>query len=756
LPFVSGNGGTTQNRASFLVLSLVAAVAEGCGGSENETPSQDAGPDLDGGGFEPDPPAAPAAPAPPALTPCPSGWREIVDEAHPDIVTCDPWPEGGPHVCAAGEAHFPGRPGCESVGTACPAGDFAEDIPAGATVLYVRAGAPAGGDGSAASPFAAIGEALAVAPDDAVLALSKGTFDEVVTVRVPVTLLGACVEETILASSVPSFDDATLTFSGRGGATVRNLRVSGARRGLLVHAAVGIESVVVVSSSGVGIGIYEGGDAEATDVVVRDTQPTAAGGFGVGVDVAAGGRLSLARGVLERNRTNALVAWDPGTSVEATDLGVVDTLPQQSDGGFGYGIAAYAGATVEIVRGAISGSRSRAIEAWDPGTFVSAHDLVVRDTLADGTGSLGHGADVAFGAELDLDRCLVERSRAAGILAASRGDEGSRATLVATDLVVRDTRPDEASASAGFGVLATESASVDLDRVALLSSSTVGLEADATGTDVVATDLIVRDTRPTPGAGGEGVSVYDGARVYVTRGSFESNESSGVLVAGEGTVFAGTDLCVADTLPDASGLGVGVTVIDGARTTLLRVLLERNAAAGIFLPLGPCELDATDLAVRDTEPGLDGAFGNGIFVGDAGRVSILRAAFSGNRGVGVEAFGIGAHITLEHTVVDRTLEEACAVDGCSADGIGIAAIEGGAVEATSFRVSESALCGVQVASDGAIDLHGGEVSHNPIGANVQSAGFDVERLQDGVLFLDNEVDLDTAVLPVPEPVIDPT
>jgi hypothetical protein len=57
---------------------------------------------------------------------------------------------------------------------------------------------------------------------------------------------------------------------------------------------------------------------------------------------------------------------------------------------------------------------------------------------------------------------------------------------------------------------------------------------------------------------------------------------------------------------------------------------------------------------------------------------------------------------------------------------------------------------VDFATGGTMDLHEGEVSNNPIGANVQTEGFDINRLMDRVVFRDNERDLDMTELPVPE------
>jgi len=53
-------------------------------------------------------------------------------------------------------------------------------------------------------------------------------------------------------------------------------------------------------------------------------------------------------------------------------------------------------------------------------------------------------------------------------------------------------------------------------------------------------------------------------------------------------------------------------------------------------------------------------------------------------------------------------------------------------------------------ADGVVDLHDGEVSSNPIGANVQTAGYDIARLNDNVIF-DNDDNFDMSALPIPEP-----
>ena len=109
-----------------------------------------------------------------AIAPCPAGWREVDEEG---VITCDPYPEGGPMACAAGEAHFPGDPACTVVGAECPSGDFAIDLPEPGSVVYVRASAAGGGDGSVSTPYSSLAEVPWTALSaGTTVALAKGTY----------------------------------------------------------------------------------------------------------------------------------------------------------------------------------------------------------------------------------------------------------------------------------------------------------------------------------------------------------------------------------------------------------------------------------------------------------------------------------------------------------------------------------------------------------------------------------------------------
>jgi hypothetical protein len=85
--------------------------------------------------------------------------------------------------------------------------------------------------------------------------------------------------------------------------------------------------------------------------------------------------------------------------------------------------------------------------------------------------------------------------------------------------------------------------------------------------------------------------------------------------------------------------------------------------------------------------------------------------------------------------------------------VAVGAFAGASLSATTFEVTRAAVCGVYVATGGTIDLSNGVVAECTIGACIQSASFDSDRLTGGgtVSYRDNGINLDATSLPVPEP-----
>ncbi len=618
-----------------MLLAVVAACSERSPDPDGDTDAggeAEAGVDA-GAAFEPTPPAAPA------LAPCPAGWRET-DEDPP---ACQPWPEGGRAECAIDEAHFPGETGCTRIGSSCPQGDWHEDLPPDASVLYVRAGAEIGvGDGSRQWPFGTIDEAMSEARDETVIALSKGTFEEAVALRRGVTLWGACVAETLVAASLPDPYAGTITIVGDD-AIVRNLRVSGERAGVWADTtSATLEGVVVDGAENMALVVAYGASVAGTDLALRETR-SSDGRAGIGIVAAQGGSLELSRAVIERNHEIGVAAGS-GSTLRLTDVAILDTRAQDLSGGFGRGLHVYEGAVAELERAVIEGNLEGGAIVLGAGTSLRLTDAVVRDTGSrDSDGTYGRGLDVGSGASVELTRVLLERNRDAAVFA-----HEPETIVTLTDVVVRHTLGQATDDTRGLGLLVEVQAEVQAERV-----------------------------------------------------DFEDNQDTGILVRGAATTLGGVDVAVRGTRgdPEVRDRGVGLEANSGAVVDLARARFERNREAAVIAFDADTTMSLTEIAITDT------------------------------------------------------LVRDCAVDVCadSTGGLGVVAMSRAAIDLRRFVVAGSALCGVQVAGDGSLDLHEGEIRDNPIGANVQVPDYDFGRLSDAVVYLDNGLNLDASAMPVPTP-----
>ena len=879
----------------LLVLTLVA-----CGEPSTEPDSSFAGWD---GGFEIPPPVAPELPTLtpclegwletpsaddegvtqcepwpegdpvtlPIMTPCAEGWREVTLESDDAVVTCEPWPDGGVAECPRGEAQLPGAEGCQPLGIACPSGDWAEDLPLDQEVLYVLVGASADGDGSRDAPFATIAEATRAARSGTVIALSKGTFDERVTLRPRITLWGACASETILGISGVSDTDASITVRGQG-AVVRNLAIDGRRPGVTVFGlslSVHLENVAIASARSYGLGVGSEASATGRNVVVSNTEGRSDGQLGRGLQIETGASVELERIIIEGNREAGAYVTGEATTLILNDAVVRDTQLGLSPTS-GCAVLAHSGADIEINRSVMERNLWRALYLDNAGTTLTMTDSVVRDTASEDDGWPGIGLFLEGGAEAELHRTTFARNRKVGVYVTGSGSslsltdvavidtqrvvvgdaaremgrglwvdgeahaDISRAVFTQnqefglfvgapgtvanlSDVVVSDTESRELDGEMGSGLGVDLSALVVLDRGLFERNRLAGIYASLAGTSLVASNIVVRDSRNRVGdILGCGVLTLNGASVQVDGGLFERNQGAGLLA------FAATldarDVVVRDTQFSTSGLfGRGVSAEQGARVSIERGLIERNLDIGAFVGVEGATLTLTDVVVRDTDVNIEGQYGRGIEVTEGGHCEVTRALVERNREHGIGAVGEGTSLVLIDTVVRDTAaneygeygrgllaQEGAQVDvergvfegnreiavyACSPEtdvrlsdvvvtetdvrecaatscpdyplGIGVGVYGGAHVEMVRFSVTENVLCGVQLAhgarydherfeDGGSLDLRDGEISHNQIGVNVQSEGFDIDRLLDDVICRDNERNLDTDELPVPE------
>lgn len=601
-------------------MACAIAAVSGCGearGSPDAAGPVDAAVALDaadGGGAPAWP--GPEGPEPPRMT-CAPGWTPVPDDEGV-VIGCNPWPGGTRATCTAiDEAHFPGEPGCGRVGDACPAGDFPEGLPAGATVLYVRAGAPSGGDGSLAAPFSTIAGALTAAPDGATLALAKGTYAEAVGLRRSVTIWGACAAETTIAS--PSAVYSVLTsgpvvalrgvhLRGGGGLlqsagdlTLRGVVVtdSGSDALALLSGSTAIDDVIVRRAGAAAVLVGVHGSAALRRVAIEDPADaaiTSTGGPVGASDVAAHGAgvLStfavLAQGVAHVALERFVLEGPSAFIVAGESTLVVRDAWLDGDGGGPRefdGLQAYDGTRVRLERVRLDRARANALFVAE-----SADALLVDSTITrvvDASPGYGRAVDVEGGGHVTLTRVRVDEARQIGVFAT---DPGSHVQLA--DVVVRRTRSD-ASGLFGRGVQAQLGATVDGVRVRLDENREVSLAAASPGTRVTVADLDLAGTMErecvtsscSGAGGGIGVGAYLEGTISLERARIRQNVLVGLQVARDGM----TDLSVGEVSDNPVGANVQVDGYDFMRLSN-RVAYLRNGA----------NLDSRALPVPDPTP----------------------------------------------------------------------------------------------------------------------------------------------------------
>lgn len=548
-------------------------------------------------------PAAPALPMPPVLTPCADGWREMQADRPGDPAWCNPWPAAGRMICAGAKAHFPGEAGCADVGPACPSGDWPADLPAGASIIYVQAGAAPGGTGAMDAPFAAIAAATAAAAAGTVIALAKGTYDEQVRLPGGVELWGACAAETAVVSDGTA-GSGIIEIVGAG-AAVRNLRVGpGARVGIAVNGvgrSVDIDGVYIDQATAAGIWVANEASASASDVLVRATR----GDRGHALLVQSGGAATVARASFELSSGTAVYALgETGDARSPTialhQVSIAGVVPSPA-GGSGAGLGASLGGEIEGDAIAIALSSTYAV-LIDDGSHGILQDISVTDVRTGFIAFLTTG-----GSSLELSR--------AHIAAASHqivALEESHVTLA--DVVAR--------ASGTYDGVACVGGAMALQRVAATASRPFSFFDGCVGTAV---DLTARGGAEILPNGDGAIAALRGAVLTLERAVIEDSASDGLRSTSGGTIVA-TDVTVRDLVGVELG-PVGLLCAAGSTLDVERARVERITGVGVGAIAG------ATLRVTELHVGLitDRDCGGGVRCDGYGAGSGLASALEINR-----------------------------------------------------------------------------------------------------------------------------
>lgn len=476
-----------------------------------------------------------------------------------------------------------------------------------------------------------------------------------------------------------------------GRAELRNLRVGGFGTGVTIESAgasLHMEDVVVHRAGGGGVVVDAPAEVTGQRVVIRETQ--SGSWFGRGLVARGGARVQLDVVELYANQDSAVIAAGEGTEVLMTSATIRDTQPSSGSRQYGIGVLVASGARVELTGAALERNRDRALWVSDPASTLVVSDTLLRDTRPQALDDTdGMGAQAQAGGSLVLSRVTVHGASTIGVYVS---EEGASAEL--TDVIVTDVESQRSDGVGGRGVNVQVGATLSMERVLVHETREQGVfvgDASATLADVVISET---KSQAADGLLGTALTLNVGAtataeRLHVTR------SRQGAIAAGMGSTLTLTDVMVEDTLgQEANGQdGIGLVAQSGSRVEASRLRIERGFDQGVFARDEGTTVHLQDLIVRDIRSAQDsGKFGRGVAIEVGAIAELDRVLIERTQEHAIIANGSYATVRARDVRVDDT--RARDLDGFS--GRALAAQHEAHVEITRGRFSRSVEVGVFV------------------------------------------------------------
>jgi hypothetical protein len=479
----------------------------------------------------------------------------------------------------------PGDAACREV---APCGDEPFGEAGRAAALFVDAGAPAGGDGSQATPFATIGAAIQAASDGELIAVAAGSYvEDLVVEGKSIEIVGRCPAMVEVVGEVAALQIKP----GASGSRVARVALTGDGYGAVLSGAedVRLEQLWVHDLAGRGVDIEDPlGQTSATlaDSLIEGN--TEHGLYLAGADV-----------VVQRSH------------VRRTVLGGAD--------GTAAGVVAFGGETGApaslVIEGSVIADNEHTGLYAENAVVALTRSVVERTTTVPDTGVIQGGVEVrgttAKPGSIDIEQSVLRADSLAGLILF-----GATATVRASSIVGGD-------GSHGRGIelepLDGVPASIELVSSAIIAATDAGMVVG--GSTARIEGSVVRGV-VLEGVGAQGVGVSG----FSAEGLASSLEIADSLIAacqGLGVSSAGSLLMersrVRANLPMPDGsFGRGVEVhfdqASGAPSSAVirDVSIEDNHDIGLLIVGATAELDG--VVVRRTRSRADGRYGDGLAV----------------------------------------------------------------------------------------------------------------------------------------------
>ncbi len=384
------------------------------------------------------------------------------------------------------------------------------------------------------------------------------------------TVEGAVLEG---ASGIGLYVDRMATVDARN-LVVRGTRAAGDSPGIGVfveRATLGIERAVLASNAAWGAYAATYSHVTIEDVVVEGN---GGGRADTGLLVHGGGELTVRAALVENNAGGGAIALQPGSNLRV-EHAIFRDHPRRA-------IEVQAGAAIEVSSTIIERTAEAGVLATDAETRATLRHVIVVDA-AGSAGTQANGVAVQEGAHADVERMLLARTSSSALIVSSES------TARLSDLVVLDAT----SGLGASGALHVQlGGSAELERARFAGNSGAAMHCSH-GATLLASDVLIEDTRSLVSSGmfGRGLNVSRGGTMRVERAIVRDSHEVAANADDPMTVLELTDValldthareCAEDECPDVPA-GFGLGVFREAEVHARNLLIERAHLCGIIL-----------------------------------------------------------------------------------------------------------------------------------------------------------------------------
>jgi hypothetical protein len=507
-------------------------------------------------------------------------------------------------------------------------------------------------DGTRATPYPSLAQALEVVEEGGRIALAAGEYTDGIAFTESTSVVGRCSSMVSITGIEPSLSGFNAVIQVRAGSesTLRDLTVSGEGVGINVvqKSSVTLERVVIANTVGAGL-LAAGAQTVVTgsDVHITGAHPSQDTTYAIAVKVEGGASVTLNRAAITQTTGYGLRLMDPGTTFVGHELAVTETLPMTS-GTIGRGVRLSDGASMELTQSVFAKSQGLGMSVYYENSTVTIRDSVIANQ-PDGDGSFG--MEIGGGASVTLERVALREN---GTLSLMVSGAGTSVTL--DSCAVSDTIPMESGAG-GAGIYLKEGASMVVSDSSVAGNRDFGIHSTGTGTSLTLKGSVVEQNTSSQNSDGVwsafGVSSVEG-ELTVERSAILSNEGFGVFAHEAGTTVEVLDSVIAHTNMKPDGkFGHGLHIWGGVELTLERVAIVDNQHVGLYLARANTKATVRSVLVSGTRALPDGTEGPGIGLREHAELLLEDSAIVNNHMAAV--FVITASATLRRSILSDTI-----------------------------------------------------------------------------------------------------